>query len=279
MKTFYLGWLSYSRLAVLSLFALCLNATAFAQNVNVSNAHPSSNGTYATLNDAFVAINSQVQTGNNINVQIVASTTETVSAVLNTGAWNSLRIFPNASGIVVAGNLTTPLIDLDGAANVTFDGRVNGASPGASYALTLRNSNTGIGASTATIRFINSANTDTIQYVRIEGSSTSNSAGTILFSTASSGSGNSDNVLQFNRITNASGNRPSRTLHSLGSASFENTANKIENNEFFDILRQAASSDGILIAGNNNDWLIKGNSFYETSTLSSSSAADRKSVV
>ena len=68
--------------------------------------------TYPQLGLAFAAINGTAQTGNRILISITASTTETASAVLNAGAWISLRITPAVPGIIISGNLAAPLIDL-----------------------------------------------------------------------------------------------------------------------------------------------------------------------
>lgn len=64
-----------------------------AQNVSVSGANVG-NGSYATLGVAFNAINGGSQTGANIIVLIINGTTETATAQLNSGSWNSLTIEP-----------------------------------------------------------------------------------------------------------------------------------------------------------------------------------------
>src|SRR5688572_5057589 len=64
-----------------------------SQNVVVSGAL-AGNGSYPDLNSAFAAINASIQTSAVIDVDIVANTTETTSAVLNAGAWTSVSITP-----------------------------------------------------------------------------------------------------------------------------------------------------------------------------------------
>ena len=115
-------------------------------------------GSYLTLKLAFDAINSGTHTGA-LTVTITANTSEIASAVLNaSGAgsanYTSINIYPTVSGLTISGNLSsTPLIDLNGADNVTIDGRVN--ATGSTVDLTITNTNPSV--ATSTIRFINSA--------------------------------------------------------------------------------------------------------------------------
>jgi hypothetical protein len=104
-----------------------------------------SGGNYTTLRAAFVAINSGTITGA-ITLQIISGTTETGSNVLNaSGAgsanYTSITIYPTGSGYTISGNLASPLIDLNGADNVTIDGRVN--ATGTAKDLIVTNTNTG----------------------------------------------------------------------------------------------------------------------------------------
>jgi hypothetical protein len=93
------------------------------------------------LKDAFDKINDGTHTGV-IEFRINASTTETASAVLNgsgsgSANYTSLTIYPTVTGIIITGNLAASLIDLNGADNVTFDGRVN--ATGSAKDLTITN--------------------------------------------------------------------------------------------------------------------------------------------
>lgn len=76
------------------LACLLLVMMAIMQNaqVTVSGADAASNGSYTTLKAAFDAFNAQTQTGYNIVVQISASTTETATARLVEGAWETQTI-------------------------------------------------------------------------------------------------------------------------------------------------------------------------------------------
>src|SRR6266480_5896969 len=105
-------------LAALLFMALSISF-ANAQNVNVSGS-TGADGTYATLSAAFTQINASSQGGNNIQVNIVASTNEAAAtATLNNQGWTTLTVNPvgtvSVSGATTAGSA---LIDLNGATNV-----------------------------------------------------------------------------------------------------------------------------------------------------------------
>lgn len=132
----------FSLLAIIAVISLC-EQTTLTQNVNVSGALVG-NGTYATLSAAFTAINGGLQTGANILVSIDNNTVETSTAALNAGTWASLNISP--SGIYsISGSIVGAIIKLNGADNVTIDGRILGSGRN----LTVQNTNTS--ASTAAI--------------------------------------------------------------------------------------------------------------------------------
>ncbi|MEP7164083.1 MAG: T9SS type A sorting domain-containing protein [Ferruginibacter sp.] len=109
-------------LFVLMLF---ITAGASAQNVNVTGALVG-NGTYPTLAAAFTAIS---VAGNNgspaIGVSIVANTTETTTATLGAFTWASVNVTATTS-VLVSGSIVGAIIKLNGADNVTIDGRIAG---------------------------------------------------------------------------------------------------------------------------------------------------------
>jgi hypothetical protein len=232
----------------------------------VSNSHTSSNGNYFTLGAALSAINAQDQTGKNIQVAVIGNANETATAILNAGNWTTLKIFPTVAGLTITGNLGgAPLIDLNGADNVTLDGRVN--QTGSTVSLNIVNSSTSATSGTSTIRFINSAETNTVKYCNIKGSSTSVTDGIITFSTSSGGNGNDNNTIDNCNITNSGGNRPVNVLYSLGTSSHENNPVTISNNNIYNFLNPSASSNGINIGAFSSDWIITTNSFFETTSI------------
>ena len=194
---------------------------------------------YATLKLAFDAINTGTITGA-ITLQITGSTTETVSAVLNASGsgsanYSSVSIYPTLTGKTISGNIAGPLIDLNGADYVVFDGRVNAA--GAVKDLTITNTNTGYASST--VRLIGSAANNTLKYCTIKGSGMSSSAGIIFFSSAATGSGNDGNLVDQNNITADAAGRPVNAVYSEGTASRENSENTISNNNIYNFLNNS----------------------------------------
>lgn len=221
------------------------------------------NSTYSSLRQAFTAINSSSQTGQNIIITLTGSTTETATAVLNNGTWTKLIIYPSISSVSVSGNLAAPLIDLNGADNITIDGRVN--STGSLADLTIVNNSNSNAAGTSAIRFINDATGNSIKYCNLKGSSTSATSGILLFSTAGTGTGNDANLIDNNNITNSTDlNRPINAVYSSGTNGKENSGNTISNNNIYDFLNRSNLSAGINLDAFTTSWTINANSFYET---------------
>ena len=142
-----------------------------------------------------------------------------------TSSYSSVTLFPTVPGLTVTGSFTGPLIVLDGADNVTFDGRVNQAGE---RDLTFQH--TFPHSTTQTFILSNSATGNTIKYCNIRGSNYSSSSGIIAFSTATIGSGNDNNAIENNDITNYNGARPWNALHSAGTSTRENSGNMISGN-------------------------------------------------
>jgi hypothetical protein len=143
--------------------ALLLVTAALNAQVTVSGALVG-NGPYTSLNAAFTAINGGAQTGATISVVLSGSTTETASAQLNAGAWTSLSVTATTP-VVVSGNITGAIIRLNGADNVTIDGRIAGvgnnitvnntAIVAATAAIWLSSTGVGAGATNNIIRNLN----------------------------------------------------------------------------------------------------------------------------
>lgn len=142
-----------------------------------------SGANYSTLKNAFDAINAGTLTGN-VTLRIVSGTTETATATLNasgtgSASYTSLNIYPSTSGVTISGNINAPLIDLNGADNVTIDGRLNGA--GFFKALTIVNSSNSSAAGISTIRFVNDASANTVKYCTLKGAQTNPTTGVVFF--------------------------------------------------------------------------------------------------
>ena len=234
---------------------------------------------YTTLKAAFDAINAGTHTGS-ITVKIHGSTTEIATALLNasgtgSSSYTDITIYPTSTGLSVSGALNAPLIDLSGASQVTFDGRVNAA--GSSRDLIILNTSTGSSAST--IRFINDASSNTVKYCKIRGASTDPNGGVVFFSTATStGNGNDQNTISYNDISGDGLNRPVNAIYSLGyDFGQENSGNIVNNNNIFDFFNPVVNTtdkfSGISLGLYNTGWTISENSIYETTSFSPTTAA------
>jgi len=235
-----------------------------------SNATVGSGGNYSNVKAAFDAINAGILTGA-ITLQVISSTTETAMATLNasgTGVSNysSVLIYATGTGYAISGNVANPLLNINGADNVVIDGRVNATGTTASLAIT----NTNTGSSACTIRLINSAENNAIRYTTLSGSGFSAATGIVYFISSASGTGNSGNTIEYCNITGAGGNRPYNAILSYGTAGRENSGNSIRSNNIYNVLSEAAASYGLNISGNSTDWIVTGNSFYETAALTPS---------
>ena len=238
----------------------CVRVTATAGNTGPTF--------YGTLKDAFDAINAGMHQGA-INIDIQCDTVETASAVLNASgapsSYTSVLIRPSGgaarsiSGAIVAGS---PLIDLNGADNVTIDGLNSGGN-----SLTISNTTASATASTSTIRLINGAQNNTITKCTVLGSSTASTTtagGNILIST-STGGANSNNTISNNNIGPAGANLPTKGVMSLGSASpNHNTGNLIDNNNVFDFFNATTSVAGIDLQSNTATTTVSNNRIYQT---------------
>jgi hypothetical protein len=248
-------------------FALAFVAGIFPQNVNADTYTVGSGGNYATLKAAFDAINAGTITGA-ITLQIIDNTTETASAVLyasgGSTSYTSVNIYPTLTGLTISGNLAAPLIDLNGADNVTIDGRVY--ATGSTKDLTITNTSTSATSGTSTIRYINDATSNTVKYCTLKGSCTTTVGGIIFFYTATT-TGNNNNTIDNNDITNANGNRPYRAIRSTGTSGKPNSNNTISNNNIYDFWNTTQSGIGIFCATNTTAWTITGNSIYETTAF------------
>ncbi|MEI6143606.1 MAG: hypothetical protein WCP85_30290, partial [Mariniphaga sp.] len=255
------------------LFALALFAGVFTQNskaqVTVTGSAGSADGIYTTLKLAFDALNvvTKTQTGKSIVVTITANTTETAAAVLNPsqiGVWTSLTVYPTSTGLSISGDLATPLIDLNGADNVTIDGRVNQVGV---KDLVISNTSISSTPGTSTIRFINDASNNTVKYCVLKGSETASTGGILFFSTATL-TGNDNNTVDNNDITSCDDTkRPVNAVYSYGTSAIENSCITISNNYIYDFLNRGIASFGINLSSFTTACTISGNSFYETTSF------------
>ena len=261
--------------------------TVSANPIGVVSSGGTTSATYATLKGAFDAINLGTHTGA-ISIVIGGNTTETAPAVLNASAsgaasYTSINISPigggarTVSGAIAAGS---PLIDLSGADNVTFNGLNTGGN-----SLTISNTTVSATSITSTIRFIGGATNNTITNCTILGAGTmavATNGATIFFSTdAVTANGNDNNTISNNNIGPVGTNYPTKAILGNGSTTttaIGNSGNVIDNNNIYDYFGAAVSSSGIATNGGCNTWSITNNRFYQTNTKTWTTGAAHRAI-
>lgn len=246
-----------------------LNGTTAAATPNVL-VNPGA-GSYFTLQAAFDAINNGTHTGA-VTVDIVGNTAETGTAVLNASgvgaaSYTSIVMQPSGGAArTISGNLSLPLIDLNGADNVTIDGLNTGGNT-----LTISNTNTGTTAGTSTIRFIDGATNNIITNCDLKGSMTmplATDGGIVYFATDGlTANGNDGNTVSNCNIGPAGVNLPTKCVYgngSTGTDAIRNSGVVINNNNIFDFFLSSTSVSGIHVLSGNDDWTISNNRIYQT---------------
>ncbi len=190
---------NFSKIVVFILLFISLKSTA---QVDLTSTGGTTTGTFTTLKGAFDAINAGTHQ-EVITIEITVNTTETATAELiasGTGSANysAVDIYPTQSGLRITINSTSAtLIRLNGADNVTFDGRVN--RTGTSVDLEIVNTSTSANANI--FEFINGASNNIIEYC-LRGFGTK---AMFNFGTTSISNGNNNNIIRKNKLTNNGG--------------------------------------------------------------------------
>ncbi len=260
---------TYTRLALgILIFTILIN---FSYSAPLSGTYSVGSGqTYTTLTGAagfFNAVNVNGLSGN-VTVNITSNITETGAVALN--QWSgtyTIKIQTNTASVKnLSGNVALPLIDLNGADRVTFDGRVGGTG----RYLRFVNSNTG----GQTFRFINDATLNTITYCVVDGMRVSGTSGIIDFSTTTGTTGNDNNTISYCTMKDASGGTLQNAIVSNGTTTGGKYNNNItiSNNEIADVYRNAQTCSAILLLAGSTDFTITGNSIYQTTTKTPTSS-------
>ncbi|MDZ4702367.1 MAG: MopE-related protein, partial [Saprospiraceae bacterium] len=240
---------------------------------------------YATLKAAFDAVNAGTHTGV-IAITIGANTTETATAALNasgsgSASYTAISIQPGGgSAVTVSGNLALPLIDFNGADNVTINGLNSGGN-----SLTISNTSTSATSGTSTIRFIGGATSNTITNCSVLGSfsaGVTTNGGNIFFSTdANTANGNDNNTISNCNIGPAGANLPTKGIYLNGSTTttaINNSGIIVNNNNIFDFFGAAVSSAGIYVGNGNTDCNFTNNRFYQTATRTQTTGSQHSAV-
>lgn len=250
---------------------LTIGTCDIGNNIEVEGTNSGNNAGYATLTAAFAAINAGTHTGT-ITIDVCGNTTETgTGASLNasgsgSASYTTITISPaGGAARIITGSLAAPLLDLNGADNVTINGLNSGGN-----SLTLSNTSTSSTAGTSTVRFINGAQNNLLTRCNIQGSSTvavGTAGGAVLFSTTT-GVGNNTNTVSLNNIGPAGANLPVKAISAVGTTTSTTTINSdnvIDGNNVFDFFGTGGVSvTGIDIRTGNNNFTIQNNRIYQT---------------
>ncbi len=157
---------------------------------------------------------------------------------------------------------------LDSLLNFTIDGSPGGT--GNSKGITIQNTS----SSGTAIVFRNTASGNVIKNTVIRGNNNSSISGVVLFSTTAFTTGNSNNIIEFCDLREATAS-PAQLLYAEGTSGKENSGNIIRNCNFFNTSYPITGSTDfsmLNIAGNNTAWVIDGNSFYQPAGMTSFSS-------
>ncbi len=232
-------------------------------------------GDYATLTEVFTAL-SMYSIPGHCDIKLrsdYSSATETFPITVPVityaaGPWTTTLV-PEVAGRVIEGTPPTigdPLFVINGTDNFVIDGRIN--KTGAAY--NLRISNTALAADAgATIILQNDVLNSEIKYTTIEGRSTGTSEGTLQIGTGTS-TGNDNNTISYNKITNYSGSNPRNAIYANGTSGQENSSVTITENEIYSFGASSSDFHGIYVNSGNTDWTISNNKIYQSATISTS---------
>ena len=230
---------------------------------------------YATLAAAFTDINNGVLTGS-VQLNVIDNTTEPAAgAILNasgvgSASYTAVLIQPLGGAWTISGAATAglPLIDLNGADNVTIDGLNTGGN-----SLTIANTTVSATSGTSTIRFQTDASSNTLTNLSVLGSATmaaGTNGGNIWFGSAAITTGNDNNVVSNSNIGPTGANLPTKGIYFSGTSNTDpGTANSgilINNNNIYDYFSATVSSAGIDLNSGSTNLSITNNRFYQTAS-------------
>jgi hypothetical protein len=234
-----------------------------------------SGGDYSNLTTAFADINTNGLAGN-ITLQLIAGypaapETYPITSSNSIVGTYTVSIYPTVSGLSITSANATGTLNLNGAKNITIDGRVN--ATGTSPNLVIANTAT----SGYAVQFINDANGNALKYNIIQGVNTSASSGVVVFSTSTGTVGNSNNSISDGQIRDGA-STPANGIYSSGSTTAVNSNNTITNNSIFNFFAAGTASNGILLSTASSAWTITNNSFYQTAARTSTAGSTHTAI-
>uniref|UniRef100_UPI002632EE56 beta strand repeat-containing protein n=1 Tax=Fluviicola sp. TaxID=1917219 RepID=UPI002632EE56 len=224
-------------------------------------------GDYQNLTTAFAAINAQGLTGN-VELQLITgypAAPETYpiqsSNTVATGAF-TVKVYPTVSGLSITSANATGTLNLNNAANITFDGRVN--QTGAND-LVIANTNAG---TSYAILFNNDAHNNSVTHAIVRSVNTSSSSGTIVFGTTTGANGNDNNAITNCDIADGA-TTPANAIYSVGTTTTTaqfNDNNTISDNNISNFFNAGNATAGVLVGAGNSTWTISNNKLFQTAT-------------
>lgn len=251
-------------LLAMAVFGFAAIASAITKTVGGSGAD------YPTLKAAFDSINAGSVTGD-IVLQLTGNSSETSSdnSVFSINAsgsgsasYSSILIYPTADSVVVQGNTNATLrITLNGADNITIDGRKHDASGN----VLSQDVNLSFNGGAPILSFSAAATNNTFKYINLTANGSGNDF--VAFNADTSG-GSDNNTFEHCNISAANFNlvRNGITV-STATAGNETDNLTLQNNNFFNCLKASASGSFINVGNYARNFTISGNSFYLTSAL------------
>ena len=255
-------------------FATCHSANA-APLSGTKTVGPT--GNYASITAAIADVQVQTLGGalvlelQNTYVSTVETFPLTIPALNGASAVNTLTIRPASGATALAissANTTGATVDLNGAQFVTIDGRPGGvgnnAGSGGGAASQLTITNTDVNG--VALRFINEAGSNILRYTTLRGVNTSFSGGVVLFSTTTGANGNDNNTIDHCDVGDGA-STPTNNICSSGSTGTtaqNNSGNTISNCTVFNFHFVGGNAAGLRLDSGSTDWIITGNSFYQT---------------
>lgn len=220
---------------------------------------------YPSLGSAFDAINNGAHKGF-ITIDLCADTIESTTARLNASgvgaaSFSSVIIAPaGGAARTISGNLAAPLVEFNGADNVT----VNGINAGGNT-LTIANSSTSSTGGTSTVLFVNDAAGDSVQNAAILGSATGTNTATVIYGTTNGITGNDNDKIIYCNVGPAGSNLPLNGILGQGTGASPNNNAVISHNNIYDFFSATIDgSRGVLASTGSDAWSITDNSFYQT---------------
>lgn len=140
---------------------------------------------YSTLKEAFDAVNVGTHQGE-ITMDVCGNTIETATASMNASGgsslYSSITILPVVSPRIIEGSFTGAIVRLNGADNVTIDGRIGGT--GTNRDLTIRNNSASAGTAAIWLSSLGAglgATNNTIRNLELAAGVTQNTTATLTF--------------------------------------------------------------------------------------------------